>query len=138
MTVSSALSFEHVSHAYDRVEAVKDVSFTVNPGEVLCLVGPSGCGKSTVLRLAAGLEALQQGHVHIAGELAAYPRQPTPRDTNPDTGELLTGGSGRYPIWESCVLRPAFRALFTDWENGAANFPDLGDAVSPDPATDPT
>jgi hypothetical protein len=52
-----------------------------------------------------------------------------------------TGGTGRYPLWESCVLRPAFRALFTDWENAAnreqPNFPDLGDATSPDPANDP-
>jgi hypothetical protein len=56
----------------------------------------------------------------------------TPRNTGGSTG-----GTGRYPIWESCVLRPAFRELFTDWEN-ALTFPDLGDAVSPDPATDPT
>ena len=71
MTAKSALSFEHVSHAYDHVRAVEDVSLTVGAGEVLCLVGPSGCGKSTLLRLAAGLEMLQQGCVHIAGELAA-------------------------------------------------------------------
>jgi hypothetical protein len=77
----------------------------------------------------------------VAAQLAPYPRPPTPRDTNPDTGELLNGGTGRYPIWESCVLRPAFRELFEDWENAAntseTNFPDLGDGTSPDPATDP-
>lgn len=71
MTAKPALSFEHVSHAYDRVRAVEDVSFEIGMGEVLCLVGPSGCGKSTLLRLAAGLETLQHGHLHIAGELAA-------------------------------------------------------------------
>lgn len=65
------LAFDGVSHAYDRAEAVDNVSFGVEAGEVLCLVGPSGCGKTTLLRLAAGLETLQQGHVHIAGELAA-------------------------------------------------------------------
>lgn len=47
-----------------------------------------------------------------------------------------TGGTGQYPLWESCVLRPAFRELFTDWENQpnllTTNFPDLGDPASPD------
>ena len=42
------------------------------------------------------------------------------------------GGTGQYPMWESCVLRPAFSKLFTDWENGAASFPAWFDGVSPD------
>ncbi|MEN8159733.1 MAG: calcium-binding protein [Myxococcota bacterium] len=49
----------------------------------------------------------------------------------------VKGGTGQFPVWESCVLRPAFRELFTDWENGAENFPDLGDVPSPDPASNP-
>jgi hypothetical protein len=48
----------------------------------------------------------------------------------------LDGGAGTYPIWESCVNRPAFAALYADWENGADQFPELGDGTSPDP-TDP-
>jgi hypothetical protein len=44
----------------------------------------------------------------------------------------LNGGSGRFPLWESCDLRPAFRALFDDWENGDLNFPDLFDSPSGD------
>ena len=47
------------------------------------------------------------------------------------------GGNGHMPIWESCVARPAFRALFTDWENGVEQFPDLGDGLSSDPGSDP-
>ena len=43
-------------------------------------------------------------------------------------------GNGEFPIWESCLLRPAFRELYTDWENGALQFPDLGDAPSSDPS----
>jgi hypothetical protein len=43
-------------------------------------------------------------------------------------------GNGEFPIWESCLLRPAFRVLFTDWENGAQQFPELGDATSSDPS----
>ncbi len=46
----------------------------------------------------------------------------------------LNGGNGHFPIWESCLLRPTFRGIFTDWENGAQNFPDLGDGGSADPS----
>jgi hypothetical protein len=49
----------------------------------------------------------------------------------------LNGGNGTMPIWESCVLRPAFRTLYRDWENGADQFPDLLDGMSADPASDP-
>ncbi len=49
----------------------------------------------------------------------------------------FNGGNGTMPIWESCVLRPAFRTLYRDWENGAEQFPELSDVVSADPANDP-
>jgi hypothetical protein len=64
------------------------------------------------------------------------PRAPGFITTTRITGGSSTGGTGRYPLWESCVLRPAFRALFNDWENFGDNFPDLGDGVSPDLETD--
>jgi hypothetical protein len=57
--------------------------------------------------------------------------QPCPRT------QALNGGNGSFPLFESCVLRPAFRAVFVDWENGLDNFPDHGDVPSPDPANDP-
>lgn len=65
------LVFEAVSHRYDTVQAVVGFSLNIAPGEVVCLVGPSGCGKSTVLRLAAGLEAVQFGHIRLNGRLVA-------------------------------------------------------------------
>ena len=42
-------------------------------------------------------------------------------------------GSGNFPLWESEVLRPVFRSLFTDWQNGGEPFPDLADPTSADP-----
>jgi hypothetical protein len=42
-------------------------------------------------------------------------------------------GSGNFPLWESELLRPAFRSLFSDWQNGPLQFPTLGDPASPDP-----
>ncbi len=69
MSEPIALKLHHVSHDYDRVQAVAGVELEVGPGEVVCLVGPSGCGKSTILRLAAGLEAVQQGTIKLHGKL---------------------------------------------------------------------
>lgn len=67
----TALQFEHVSHAYKGNLAVKDVSFSLARGEMICLLGPSGCGKTSLLRLAAGLEVLRQGRIEIGEQVAA-------------------------------------------------------------------
>ncbi|WEH14264.1 ABC transporter ATP-binding protein [Streptomyces sp. VNUA24] len=50
-----------------RVEAVRDLTFTVGAGELVCLVGPSGCGKTTLLKCVAGLLDPTAGEVRIGG-----------------------------------------------------------------------
>jgi ABC-type sugar transport system ATPase subunit len=45
------------------VQAVKDLSLTINDGEFVVLVGPSGCGKTTILRMIAGLETITNGEI---------------------------------------------------------------------------
>jgi iron(III) transport system ATP-binding protein len=62
---------DHVSHAYEGVPVVRDVSLYVPPGEILCLLGPSGCGKTTTLRVIAGLEPLQAGRIALEGRVLA-------------------------------------------------------------------
>ncbi len=47
------------------LEALRDVSFSVAPGEFCCIVGPSGCGKTTLLRILAGLERQTSGEVDM-------------------------------------------------------------------------
>ncbi|MGM0560822.1 MAG: ABC transporter ATP-binding protein [Pseudomonadota bacterium] len=71
MSKMEALAFESVRHRFGQVTAVDNVSMTVDRGELVCLLGPSGCGKTTMLRLAAGLERLQQGRIVMAGEIVA-------------------------------------------------------------------
>jgi NitT/TauT family transport system ATP-binding protein len=50
----------------DKIEAVRNISFQLNEGEVVALVGPSGCGKSTILRMIAGLEKADSGNIEEA------------------------------------------------------------------------
>jgi peptide/nickel transport system ATP-binding protein len=57
-----------------RVDAVKDVSFHVKPGEAYGLVGESGSGKSTVLRAICGLAPITRGHVRVDGREVTTPR----------------------------------------------------------------
>lgn len=76
--VPAALSMIGIRHAYGTVRAVDGVDVAVAPGEVVCLLGPSGCGKTTVLRLAAGLEDLQDGTVSLDGRVVAGPGVETP------------------------------------------------------------
>jgi len=76
-----SLSFHNLSHSYGDTQVLQDISFTAQSGEILCLLGPSGGGKTTLLRLAAGLEMLQHGHIELNGELLAQPgAQPPPED----------------------------------------------------------
>ena len=54
-------------------QAVKEVSFTVEPNEFTCVVGPSGCGKSTLLMAAAGLIPVSAGRILVGDEVVTAP-----------------------------------------------------------------
>jgi len=56
------------------VEALRDLTFTVDNGDLVCLVGPSGCGKTTLLRCIAGLEHPSEGSIRIGDREVASGR----------------------------------------------------------------
>jgi len=57
------LKVSNISKWYGDQIVLRDVSFTLSPGERLGLTGPNGCGKSTLLRILAGIETPDSGHV---------------------------------------------------------------------------
>lgn len=56
---------EHVSRAYERALVLDDISFTVEPGELVALTGPSGSGKTTLLQLIGSLDRPTKGSIHV-------------------------------------------------------------------------
>jgi len=62
------IEVDGLARSYHSIEAVKDLSFRVEPGEVLGLVGPNGAGKTTTLRCIVGIIPPTRGDVRIDGQ----------------------------------------------------------------------
>ncbi len=70
-TAAVGVSVEHLTKNFGPLEVLKDVTFSVTPGEIFVLMGPSGSGKSVLLKHVVGLESPTSGRVTIDGRDAA-------------------------------------------------------------------
>ena len=67
--IKGQVTFEHVTFAYEEgKDVLKDLSFTVEPGESVALVGPTGAGKSTIVNLVSRFYNVNGGRVLIDGQ----------------------------------------------------------------------
>jgi NitT/TauT family transport system ATP-binding protein len=62
-----------VDYFYGSNPVLRDISFTAEAGDFVCLLGPSGCGKSTLLRLLAGLAKPESGTITLDGKTITGP-----------------------------------------------------------------
>lgn len=61
------IKIEHISKSYGKVEAVRDITFEVKPGELFGLIGPDGAGKTTLFRILTTLLFADEGTASVAG-----------------------------------------------------------------------
>jgi spermidine/putrescine transport system ATP-binding protein len=65
---SVMVQLSSIRKSFDELEVVKGVDLQIGAGEFFSLLGPSGCGKTTLLRMIAGFEAPNEGHITIDGQ----------------------------------------------------------------------
>ena len=81
------LKVENLSVHYGMIQAVRDVSFEVNEGEVVSLIGANGAGKTTILRTLSGLVRPSAGKIQFLGkEIQKMPAQ-----------KIVAGGLSQVP-----------------------------------------
>ena len=66
------LEMRHIKKEFGGVPVIKDISLSVEQGEILAIIGPSGSGKSTLLRCATMLETPDGGEILYQGQKAAW------------------------------------------------------------------
>ena len=93
------LELQSIRVAYGQATALWDVSLTVQPGELVCVVGPNGAGKSTLINAIAGLHRLSAGSLRYRGQdlsrLAAHRFCAQGIALVPEARRLFTGMSVR-------------------------------------------
>ncbi len=57
------ITIKNIHKSFEQFDALKNINFTINNGELTALLGPSGCGKTTLLRIIAGLETATSGQI---------------------------------------------------------------------------
>lgn len=67
------VTLKNISKSFKKVQAVEDVSFSINDNEIVSIIGPSGSGKSTLLRLIGQLEKPDKGDIVLFGTNMATP-----------------------------------------------------------------
>ncbi len=71
MDENTILKMQNIEKSFDGLEVLKDISLSVQRGEVLAIIGSSGSGKSTLLRCATLLETIDSGSISYLGNSAA-------------------------------------------------------------------
>lgn len=126
----SILSVEHLQKNFESLEVLKDISFTVEKGEVLSIIGPSGSGKSTILRCVTQLEKPDFGKIAICDQVLCstnngsftYANKQTAREIGLKTG-LVFQNFNLFPHYSVLknIMQPQIAVLKFSKEEAQKN-----------------
>lgn len=69
---TAAIEIKNLKKKFGKLEVLKDISLTIQSGEIVSIIGSSGSGKSTLLRCLNQLETIQSGEIRIDGDLMVW------------------------------------------------------------------
>ena len=105
----SLLEMKHIKKEFGGVPVIKDISLSVEQGEILAIIGPSGSGKSTLLRCATMLETIDSGEILYQGQKAAWVENGKP--VSPQKQELKEIQSCFGLVFQNFNLFPHFSVI---------------------------
>ncbi len=123
------LTLENVSVNYGAIEALTDISLTVNQGEVVTLIGANGAGKTTTLRTITGLLEPKVGRVMYEGKeisgMATHKLLPMGIAMSPEGRGVFANLTVRENLEMGAYIRKDKKGIADDMERGVTLFPRL-------------
>lgn len=107
-----AIAVEHLGKAYGAKQAVRDLSFSVQPGEIFALLGPNGAGKTTSIEILEGYRSADTGTVQVLGLDPLHDEAAL----KPQLGIMLQQ-DGVYPSLRAREVLMLFSRFFADPED---------------------
>lgn len=101
----SILFVENLICGYGGEDVVRDVSFTLERGEILSLAGENGCGKTTLLRAVCGLISIKSGAAYIDGKrVSAIPLKERAKKIALLSQTGAGGDYSEYTVWDTVLM----------------------------------
>ena len=121
------LDVKNIQKSFGKTEVLKDISFSLEKGEVLAIIGSSGSGKTTLLRCVNFLETPQTGTISVGGETLFDSADPTKTKESEIRKNRLHFGMvfqqfnlfPQYTVFENLVLAPKLLAKEQIKQNGS-------------------
>ncbi len=125
------IELQHVKKNFGSLEVLKDISISINEGEIYGIIGQSGAGKSTLLRCINGLESYQEGRILVDGVLVDSKDRKALRNLQRNMGMIFQNFNllERLNVYENVALPMKFWGIKTNTKEAEEKINHLLDLV---------